>query len=56
MKYKITFEFLNGLGEWKKDDFDNNGEGFNSDDAQNVFTQLKNDNVCKKRNIQIVEM
>lgn len=55
-KYKVTFEFLNSQGKWITDDFTNNGIGFTQSEAENILNQLKYDEVCIKRNLQIEEM
>lgn len=51
--YKVTFEFLNGNGEWKPDFLDNNGKGFSLKDATNVAWGIQFDEVCEKRNIMV---
>ena len=40
-KYKVVFEFINELGEIKKDNLTNNGKGFNYDEVTNIKQDLK---------------
>ena len=53
--YKVIFQFLNESGKWKEDHLDNNGRGYNYPKAKSVYSQLKNDNVCIKKHLEIVK-
>ncbi len=52
-KYKVSFEFKNARGEWKRDCLSNNGNGFSLKDATDIAVQLSSDTVCEKRNILV---
>jgi hypothetical protein len=55
MKYKVNFDFLNELNEWKEADLDNNGEGFTEAEAIEVARQLiESSTPCKC--VQCVEL
>lgn len=41
MKYIVRFEFKNDYGEWKKDYFSNNGQGWTIRDAEDIAVQLE---------------
>lgn len=41
MKYIVRFEFKNDYGEWKKDYFSNNGQGWTIRDAEAIASQLE---------------
>lgn len=61
MKYRIEFEFMNTDvettdGLWHKDFLDNNGAGFNYEDACDIAMELHYNTAYKHRNIMIVEM
>ena len=53
MKYKVVFEFLNPVGEWKETDLSNNEEGFTKEDAEDVARQLRE---REHRNVKVTEM
>lgn len=40
MKYRVTFEFLNCLGNWVEDDLSNNGAGFTQEEAEQLAAGL----------------
>jgi len=40
MRYKVTFQFVNDLGKWTDDYLDNNGEGFDLEEASETATEL----------------
>ncbi len=53
MKYIVRFEFKNEYGEWKKDYFSNNGQGWTIREAEEIADQLKREYI---RNITIEEL
>lgn len=55
MKYKVNFDFLNELNEWKEADLDNNGEGFTEEEALDVARELI-ENSTPIRYVQCVEL
>ena len=40
-KYKVIFKFLNDLRELKNDYLDNDGKGYELEDAKYIVSQLK---------------
>lgn len=55
MKYKVTFEFLNGEGKWVKDSLSNNGKGFTHSDAKLIANQIRNHDI-NTRNLKVEEV
>ena len=51
--YKVTFEFLNERGEWRRDYLDNNGNGYTLKAATEVAMGITSSQVCDTRNVQI---
>lgn len=51
--YKVTFEFLNEIGEWKRDCLDNNGDGYTLKAATEVAMGVKVSQICAARNVQV---
>lgn len=39
-KYKVEFDFKNDHGDWVRTEYDNNGEGYSSQDASDIKRQL----------------
>lgn len=56
MKYKVTFEFLNGEGKWVKDSLSNNGKGFSLSDAKQVANQIRINSITDVQNIKVEEV
>lgn len=55
MRYMVTFEFLNGEGEWIRDNLSNNGEGMALPEARAVATQIRHNSIVA-RNIEVKEV
>ena len=56
MKFKVTYEMRNKLGEWITDELTNNGKGFNFYDATAIAQQLRSSSLGPTRNVLIVKM
>lgn len=55
--YRVSFEFLNELGEWKATDLSNNGKGFTYRAAEEIAGDLRQRGAgsIQHRNIKIEE-
>ena len=57
--YKVKFEFQNEFGEWRKDNFTNNGKGFTIKEANEISADLNGRKwytaSLQVRNVEIVE-
>lgn len=51
--YKVIFDFINGAGEQRTDDLNNNGRGFTLEDAQSIADQLRQQG-CRNVKIEIM--
>ena len=61
MKYRVEFEFMNTDiettdGLWHKDYLDNNGSGFDYEDASDIAMEMKYITAFRHKNIKLVEM
>ena len=56
MKFKVTYEMKNKLGEWVADELTNNGKGFNIYDATAIAQQLRETSLGPTRNVYVVKM
>lgn len=60
-KYKVEFEFMNMDAEitdglWHKDYLDNDGDGFDFEDASDIAMEMHYNTAYRHKNIKIVEM
>lgn len=53
MKYRVNFEFRNGLGEWVEDYMDSDGHGFCEEDALQIANEFR---YRGHRNVRVEEM
>lgn len=53
MKYKVNFEFLNGLGEWIEDYVNCDGQGFCEEDALYIANEFR---YRGHRNVRVEQM
>ena len=61
MKYKVTFEFTIfdpeiSDGKWHPDCLDNNGEGFDFEEAEYLACDLRSNTAIACRNVDVTEM
>ena len=55
-RFKVVFEMQNDYGEWFPDWLDNNGHGYNHDDAEGLRAQVYDTSLGLVRNVKVERM
>lgn len=56
MKYKVDYQFKTEGGKWLDDCLNNNGKGFDFEDAECVACEVRSTGVVETRWVEVVEM